>query len=203
MPTATADREWIQTYTGKKFFPLAPRVEDVDVVDIAHALSNKCRFSGHCLSFYSVAEHSVRGAEVLKGQGTVRLALAFLLHDASEAYLPDLVTPIKGRFLVAEIDGDTLRAETIRAYEEELQAVIGEKFGLNLLDFEAVKPVDLQMLATEKRDLLLPTHQWNLDPAYPAFSEQIRPWEPRRAREEFLDLYHDLTFTLKPPPTDW
>ena len=51
--------DWIQTYSGKKFYPLDPRPEDIDIRDIAHALSLNCRFNGHCRCFYSVAEHSV------------------------------------------------------------------------------------------------------------------------------------------------
>ena len=81
---------WIQTYTGKKFWPLDPRPEDVDIVDIAHALSMQCRFGGHCLRFYSTAEHSVY---VSHHCGSA--ALIGLLHDGSEAYLLDMLAPIK------------------------------------------------------------------------------------------------------------
>jgi hypothetical protein len=51
--------DWIQTATGRPFWPIDPRPEDIDIEDIAHALSMLCRFGGHCLRFYSVAEHSV------------------------------------------------------------------------------------------------------------------------------------------------
>src|SRR4051812_44303587 len=81
----------IQTYSGKQFFPMRPIGGDIDIEDIAHALSNQCRFSGHCQRFYSVAEHSLRVAELV----TPQHKLWALLHDASEAYLVDLPTPIK------------------------------------------------------------------------------------------------------------
>ena len=60
---------WIQTFTGRKFFPLAPDGAEVCIEDIAHALSMKCRFNGHCLRFYSVAEHSVRVANRVRALG--------------------------------------------------------------------------------------------------------------------------------------
>lgn len=54
----THDPCWIETYTGRKFYLLHPRPEDVDITDIAHALSNQCRYTGHTRMFYSIAEHS-------------------------------------------------------------------------------------------------------------------------------------------------
>ena len=74
---------WIQTYTGRQFWPLDPRIEDIDIHDIAHALSHQCRYSGHCLRFYSVAEHSVLLSHHVAGEHM----LWALLHDAWEAYL--------------------------------------------------------------------------------------------------------------------
>ena len=83
------DERWIQTYTGKKFFPMNPKTEDLDIIDIAHALSMKCRFVGHTKQFYSVAQHSVI---VSWNCSNPHLGL---LHDAAEAYLPDVPAPIK------------------------------------------------------------------------------------------------------------
>lgn len=57
-PTERAG-DWMQTFTGRQFWPMDPRPEDLDILDIAHALSLLCRFGGHCQRFYSVAEHSV------------------------------------------------------------------------------------------------------------------------------------------------
>ena len=79
------------TYTGKEFYPLDPNPADIDIKDIAHALSNCCRFAGHIKSFYSVAQHSVIVSELCEPEN----ALAGLLHDASEAYLSDIARPVK------------------------------------------------------------------------------------------------------------
>ena len=93
------NNNWIQTYTGKCFTPLDPKPEDICAEDIAHHLSNLCRFSGAVNDFYSVAEHSVRcfwyAREVLSPGPPSPLHLAVLLHDAAEAYIIDLPRPIK------------------------------------------------------------------------------------------------------------
>lgn len=65
------DSTWIQTFTGRQFWPLDPRAEDVDIRDIAHALSMKCRYNGHCREFYSIADHSCRVAEVIHNADSV------------------------------------------------------------------------------------------------------------------------------------
>jgi len=91
-------------YTGRLFYPMDPRPEDVDPMDIAHALSLRCRWG--CMSpvFYSVAEHSLAVANVARHLaeqeeapfGFGALAWAYgLLHDANEAYLPDVPRPVK------------------------------------------------------------------------------------------------------------
>lgn len=93
--------DWMQTFTGKQYWPLDPRAEDVDPHDIAHHLSMICRYCGACNRFYSVAEHSVGvlyiGTREAKRRGilSVNLQRHLLLHDAPEAYCHDLIRPIK------------------------------------------------------------------------------------------------------------
>jgi len=128
--------DWHQTYTGKKFWPLDPHPDEICIEDIAHALSLLCRFGGHCKEFYSVAQHSVLGANELfweyKENNTdadyISFAIHFLLHDATEAYLCDLPRPIK--------------------------RAITTKFNLDYPMPEIVNVTDSRMLLTEKRDLL-------------------------------------------------
>jgi hypothetical protein len=92
---------WQQTFTGRQFWPCDPRPEDVCLEDIAHHLALMCRFGGACRVFYSVAEHSVRVAELVwdRTNGDREAALAGLLHDASEAYLVDIPKTTQIRFL--------------------------------------------------------------------------------------------------------
>src|SRR5688500_14252940 len=86
---------YIRTYTGKEFYPLKPELDKIDIEDIAHALSNLCRFTGHTKQFYSVAQHSVLASEFVRVYDNPHLNLFVLLHDASEAYICDISRPLK------------------------------------------------------------------------------------------------------------
>jgi hypothetical protein len=80
---------YIVTYTGRRFHFLDPKIDEISIEDIAHALSNVCRFTGHTKRFYSVAEHSCLVSALCDNR------LEGLLHDASEAYMSDLSSPLK------------------------------------------------------------------------------------------------------------
>lgn len=140
MPDEYGDN-WVTTFTGKKFHYLKPTPDEVDIRDIAHALSLKVRFSGHCLRFYSVGEHSLRVAEILPEE----LQLGGLLHDAAEAYIPDIPRPIKVHFGLGKA-------------EEVIFKVISEKFGL--VKSPLIKVADNILLATEARDLMPNMEGW-------------------------------------------
>ena len=91
-------KNWIQTHTGIPIDPLNPESKRIDFMDIAHALSNQCRFSGHTKFFYSVAQHSVHVSEEVEAMGVMlEIQMLALFHDASEAYLCDMPTPIKNQ----------------------------------------------------------------------------------------------------------
>lgn len=88
--------DYITTYTKKHFTPLEPKEEDIDIRDIAHALSLMTRANGHFPEFYSVAQHSIACCQEAMARGySDRVAFAALLHDASEAYLSDITRPVK------------------------------------------------------------------------------------------------------------
>jgi hypothetical protein len=168
---------WIQTYTGRKFCPLEPRAEDVFLEDIAHALSNQCRFSGHCEDFYSVAQHSVLVALCVerRGHGTMATAAA-LLHDASEAYLVDVPRPIKPHLV------------GYKAIEDAVMAQVAVRFGImpEWFTSNVIKGADERLLATEARDLMRPAPEhWGL--LRPPLDEKIIPWQPSMAKRMFLD----------------
>lgn len=170
---------WIQTYTGKKFFPMDPKVEDIDLEDIAHALSHTCRFTGHCKKgFYSVAQHSVFVSYICKREH----ALYGLLHDASEAYLVDLAKPIK----------KLPEFQIFRDLEAKVMEAVCNKFGLPLAEPKDVKEADTIMLATEARDLMAPLHPDWKQPAKP-LPFKIEPVNPEEAKKLFLDRYRELT----------
>ena len=166
---------WIQTYTGRQFFPLEPRPDDIDIRDIAHSLSLQCRFNGHCRGFYSVAEHSVRVSRILDG----RERLWGLLHDAAEAYISDLPRPLKAT------------APGFRAAEDRLLEVIVARFGLAWPMPAHVAHADEVLLATEMRDLMAPPPApWLLD-ARP-LAETVVPVAPDAAERMFLARFAEL-----------
>lgn len=132
---------WITTYTGKKFHFLNPQPDEIDIIDIAHALSITCRFGGQCKQFYSVAEHSIRVAEIVPPEYKLRA----LLHDASEAYMPDLPRPEK-----AELP-------EFKVMEGTILVAIWDKFIAHYPSSEekkTIKMADNILLSTEGRDLM-------------------------------------------------
>lgn len=171
--------DWIQTYSGRRFWPLDPRAEEVCIEDIAHALALQCRFAGHCRVHYSIAEHSVRVAARLKSLGLPRqLVLAALLHDASEAYLVDIPRPLKHWSELGAL---------YKKAEERVQLVIEQWAHLpeRLTMDPAIKLADRVLLATEARDLMkLEPNSWSEMP--PPLPQRIEPWSWKHAEEEFL-----------------
>jgi len=161
---------WISTYTGKKVHYLNPLKEEICIEDIAHALALTCRFGGHCNVFYSVAEHSIRVANEVDRDHK----LAALLHDAHEAYLHDVPRPIKE---------DIVRYKEIA---DVIQTAINKKFGLSF-GYD-VSHADDVLLATEARDLLSNTHDWDKLPSpLPIFIIPIEA--PSIVEKMFLDMF--------------
>ena len=176
---------WMQTFSGRKFSLLNPTPGDVDIEDIAHALSNICRFNGHVMSFYSVAQHSVIVSQFVDPEN----ALWGLLHDAHEAYVGDVIAPMKA--------ADKLRSMwpiSSRVWiEEGVQAVVREKFDLSFPPPENIKVVDLLALATESRDVMGGQRggDWAIPPD--VLPIKIKPWSPAMAKRMFLDRFAELT----------
>lgn len=174
----------IATYTGGSIAPLSPDPADIDIRDIAHALANQCRFTGHTRTFYSVAQHSVAVSELC----SYRLALWGLLHDATEAYLADIARPIK------RYAGEFGAAYT--AVEDGLMAAIIERFGLeNVLPMpDDVKEADNIMLANEIRTLCAESPLYDGWETYPDVPPMLlAPYMPSAAEELFLKRYELLT----------
>ncbi len=164
---------WIQTVSGKRVDLPTPKLDQIDINDIAYALSMKCRFNGQCKKFYSVAEHSIRVSWLLPPG----LELAGLLHDANEAYLPDIPRPVK---------------ELIPQYkrvEEYMEEAINLKYGIELSDEDSrhIKCADNIMLATEARDLMGDTDGWGLTEI--PLKRVIKPLSIDVARWMFLEAF--------------
>jgi uncharacterized protein len=166
---------WMQTYTGKMFWPLDPRVEEIDIEDIAHSLSMQCRYAGHCPNFYSVAEHSIHVSKVVP----VEFALIGLLHDATETYCIDVPRPLKP-YLTGYTD-----------IENNIWKCISEKYNLLANIPKVVKEADNAVLLTEKNQLIVKeAAPWNISGA-PA-NVSIQCWPPEVAKLLFLERFEEL-----------
>lgn len=169
--------DWIQTFTGRQYWPLDPRPEDVSLYDIAHALSLLCRYGGHCREFYSVAEHSVLVSRVVPE----RFALQGLMHDATEAYCVDVPRPLK-RFL-----------PSYEHVEHVNWVAICQAYGMPVELDETVHAADNSVLVAEMRVLMRQTgHDWSLQGVEPA-DVRIRCLQPSEAEWEFIARFKELT----------
>lgn len=171
--------DWMQTYLGLRFWPLDPRPEDVSFRDIAHALALQTRFGGHCMRFYSVAEHSVHLARAAPREH----ALWLLLHDASEAYLCDMVRPLK-RFM-----------PEYRAAEDRVQWAIYERYGLDpSMEPREVKILDSRILIDERAQVMRPTVDvWHYGGETEPLGVTLQFWSPEQAEAEFLAEFAALS----------
>lgn len=170
----------IETRSGIGFCPLEPRIADINIRDIAHALSHQCRFSGHTREHYSVAEHSVRVSELLETWGESPIVQLWgLLHDASEAYLVDLPQPLKA---------DPRMHFYVEA-EKSLMFAVCIRFGLPTTEPPAVRIADAKLLATEARDLMPYTPTYWAKLKEKPLERQIVPWAPSSARHAFEARY--------------
>lgn len=184
MPNPDTEKAWIQVASGGILHVLDPRQEEINIVDIAHALSMMCRFTGHVRNFYSVAEHALHCSFLVPEED----ALWALLHDAPEYALADLNRPVK-HF--------TNIGEEYSRVEKTIMNAICEKFGLQLDEPESVLKADNAMLYAEKEQLL-PfvewTFNWTMNPK--AADRKVRCWSPEIAKTEFLHRFFELTNQL-------
>jgi len=175
-------KHWIQTYTGKQFFYDDIDSNDIDIRDVAHALSNIPRFAGHMKKFYSVAEHSVNVARLCSTKGK-KSDMWGLLHDASEAYISDIPKPMK--WAVPEIV----------TYELKIQIAVRKAFDITFDDDieDIVDWADLLMLITERYkgfDFIIPWGYYeDIEPA----NMELKFLSPNEAEREFLKIYSMLT----------
>ena len=207
---------WFQTASGRVFYPHAPALAEIFLEDIARSLSMQCRFNGHCEAFYSVAEHSrwvslrvapVEELDILAKatsdvgkqayQDLVHTGLFGLMHDAAEAYVGDMVSPVK----------HVPAMSPFRLVEDKIQRTIAERF--DFWDYfcgsklkapsEAVKLADRRLLLTEKRDLRKPgkhdSPAWEVGERtglQPYDDLKLRGESPSEAEELFLARFQEL-----------
>lgn len=168
--------DWMGLASGRRFWPLDPRPDDVEIGDIAHALSHICRYGGHARRFYSVAEHSLIVSHFVPPW----LALAALLHDAAEAYLGDIVRPLKKQPCM---DG-------WRESEVLVERAIAARFGIPWPMHPAIKAIDDRIIIDEWAALMPP--QADLGVAGEPIGARIRCLAPDEAQRRFLARFRAL-----------
>jgi uncharacterized protein len=167
----------ILTNRGTYFDYIRPDLSDIHPEDIARGLANTCRFAGQPTSFYSVAQHCVLVSYMVPPED----AFAGLMHDAAEAYVGDIPSPLK-QFL-----------PDYKVIEKRVEQAIADRFGLTLPWPDSVKHADIRALKTEREDLMPPTDiAWPLMDQYERWPWPTNPWGPDGAFRIWMDRFHQL-----------
>ena len=181
--------DFITTYSKINFTPLEPKIEDIKIEDIAHALSLMCRANGHYSEFYSVGAHCLNCYdEAVARRETPRIRMACLLHDASEAYLSDITRPVKKNL------------ERYMEIEEKLQNMIYEKFvGEPLNDYEKqmVKTIDDALLYWEFYEFSA-VKLGDSEP-FVAMTPDFYKGTMKQVEQAFLDAFNEINSPTEEP----
>lgn len=148
---------WVQTYTGRDFWPLAVKPDDIHIMDIAVGESRECRYGKQTLRFYSVAEHSVivsrlvgvaARAAGLDEATAIALEREGLLHDSDEGYLPDMPRPMKY--------DPAFNFAPFVAAGRAIQAAVFERFGVSSTpaSHAAIDAIDKRLVVDETRQFM-------------------------------------------------
>lgn len=164
------------TYSGVEFMPEMLQINDINIQDIAHALARICRFNGHIKGYYSVAQHCIWVSDSLKKLGaSAQTQMCGLLHDASEAYLGDIPTPIK------KVLSDYVLLET------QYQNTIFKHFNLSN-NWEKmhliIKEIDGDILKKEWKRFNRDCQEYEIDNIQNSFFDKIE--------KDYLNLYYLL-----------
>jgi hypothetical protein len=169
---------FIETYTGRAFWPLKPTKDALSIIDIAHALSNQCRYSGHVRFFYSVAQHCcLLAAWLAHNNGSALDCLRILMHDAAEAYLVDIPRPVKQYM------------PQYRVWDHAIGDVINDWMGwADLAPLPIIDELDNRIIVDERRELMSASGlDWGHH--HGPIGVQIDPWTPAEAEKQFLRQY--------------
>ena len=172
---------WILTNSGQRFDILEPHSAMVHPQDIAHSLAMQCRFNGHCGTFYSVAQHCIVVASLVPEEHK----LAALLHDATEAYIGDIVRPLKQA------------VPQLRQMEHHIWHAICARFDIDPVLPSCIHDADMVALATERRDLMPENRdEWECLAGTQPMQQFIRAWPVEEARLRYWqDLQQRLATT--------
>lgn len=167
----------ILTAHGTYFDFETPQESAIDIISIAHALSQICRFTGHTRQFYSVAQHSYMVSMIVPP----KFAFEALMHDAAEAYIGDIASPLKQRL------------HDYQRIEANVEQAVFQRFDIALPLDNCIKRADLIMLATEARDLLPKHSSWFAGSDIQPLKEVLTPLDSHSAKRIFIQRFNQLS----------
>ncbi len=185
----TRKGKYMETYTGEFFYPVDPRIEEVNIKDIAHGLSLICRFGGQCKYFYSVAQHCLNVSNDLKQQKYDEVIQLYgLLHDASEAYISDIVSPLKPEL------------PDYKLYEKKIEETIFNRFGLDYPDEEIhkiIKKSDIDVFCNEALVLMNNKNNWIDNFDYRKLDIDLKRRDMSEVEKEYIETQKRLSKRIK------
>ena len=189
----TRDLNWMHTSLGLRMYPEAPVHKDIAISDIANGLALICRYGGQgdVYKFYSVAEHSVLMARYALGDVGSFAAMYVLLHDASEAYLGDLVPAVKNAV-----------GPSYEALEDSITNAVMHKYSRHHNFRDYAKAIDMRIVPTEKAALMRHSQPWPSDAVDP-LPVEIKCWRPVEAKMRFLQMWEELRYVNGLPHERW
>lgn len=179
--TEYTSTDFIEVFTGRAFYPLEPKQEDLTVIDVAHALSLQCRYAGHTKFFYSTAQHSCLITDIAENEGaSPDDLLKLLMHDAPEAYLVDVPRPVKQYM------------PEFRKWDKKINDVIYTWLGYPGGAIPAMQDsLDSRIIRNERRDLMFKSkHVWGVDTLEPLGLPTIRAWSSEKAERLFIQKFN-------------
>jgi len=166
----------IALHSGAYFDFTKPELSDFTIRDIAHALGNLCRFTGHPQRFYSVAEHSVHCSRIVDPDHQ----FAALMHDAAEAFIGDIAKPLKALL------------PDYAVIEERVETAVLARFGLPAKLPHPVKVADMTMLRIEQAQAMDNADAWADIEDMPSTGIKLMFWWPDVATKRFLRRFDEL-----------
>jgi hypothetical protein len=168
---------WIETNSHETYFYGRRNPENINIFDIAHGLSNICRYAGQCNYFYSVAQHSC----IIHDAAPNHLKAIGLFHDAAEAYTSDIPRPVKNLF------------PELRELEKRIQMDVADRFKLTFPWSSQIEILDSQLMLREAQLLFDGGVSWTVEGLDPLDVDIPSFWSPKRAKREFLLRYEEET----------
>ncbi len=166
---------WIRTFTGKQFHLLSPKQDQIDIMDIAHSLSQLCRFTGHTRVPIYISQHCCTVCDQLPPH----LQLVGLLHDSSESFLSDISSPAKSLL------------PQYQEMEQRVEKAIAKRFGIQFPFGREVKQADMVALVSEMKWFMPRGRDWQNLPFTPL--PRYEAWDSKRAQREFLRRFRALS----------